>query len=52
LGIEPELVGHGHREVDELPAVTPRVGVVSLGDVPEQERGPAIRSAELEGVAI
>ena len=46
--VEPELLGHGDRERDDIAAVRARVGVVGLDDVPEQKRRAAIRMAELE----
>ena len=48
--VEPELLGHGDRERDDVAAVRARVGVVGLDDVAEEERGAAVRVAELERV--
>ena len=48
-GVDPELLRHGEHEIDDVAAVRPRVGVVGLDDVAQQERGPAICMAQLEG---
>ena len=49
-GVEPELVGDGDGERDDVAAVRAGVGVVGLDDVAEQERRAAVGVAELERV--
>ncbi len=50
FGIEPEPVGDGERQLDDVAAVAPGVGVVRLDHVTEQERRPAVGVRELERV--
>ena len=47
-GRQPELVDDCERQVDDVLAVFPRVRVVGLDDVPEEERGPTVGIAQLE----
>ena len=43
-----ELVDDGERQLDDVLAVFPRVGIVGLNDIPEKERCPSVSVAQLE----